>query len=1118
MLSCMILLACLPETNGAQTIPIPDHGLWPRPEIIPAPVVTTGAGQPVLSLAGIWKIRTQPPPEYWSTGTDISAWTDVEVPGQADMLGIPIRRDQEYAYARLITIPEDYSGKRIFLRFEGVTGNAKAWINGHFLKEHHGGFNIWNCDVTDYVTPGKEALLTVGIVDPGNDRTSSGFNNGGIIRDVKLMAVAPDHLVRFNIETDLDEDYMDATMKVWIGAGFHQADEMEVELTLTDPQGIKVPLEESTITLSRKVPEVIMPFNVRSPMKWDAEHPRLYTLSASIMESGQIMQTIRKKIGFREVEIKGVRMFINGMEVKLRGGGRFDSDPVYGRYLSPEQALREVRMLKSANLNHVRPSCYPATQEYLDACDSIGLYVQAENAVTFDYDNSNDTALTAIYMSQMAEMVETDRSHPSIIIWELANETPYGINIAKTHRYARAEDPTRPVIFSWSQSVPEGEEWPYEIFSYHYPDWDTDLGTPGVAVFNSPALRPLPQGMPVLHDEFAHGSCYYPSSLKRDPGIRNFWGESIKLFWERMFTTEGCLGGAQWAVIDENASLDRAFEWGPIDLWRRPRAEYWLMKKAYSPVRIQDKPLENPGKGNILTLPVRNWHDHTNLDEIRIKWSAGTDSGMMAGPGIAPHDEGVLEFAARNWQDGEVLSLEFYHPRGMLIDNYNLAISPAVRTFPGPEGPAPELEKDSDRITVSGKDFEIVFNRSDGLIEHGKYKEVVLLKGGPYFHLTGGEPVGDWQLETLSAGLEGNEAVVMINGSNDPVEVLFEVRIDGKGLITTRYTLEEFGVQPPSPRRRPWNDQDAGGFEEVGIYYILTENTDRLSWHRNGLWSVYPDDHIGRNKGVAHRNGNGEPKRFGEPYTRAWSQDERDFNVFGRYDVGGRGTNDFRSMKEYIYQAEAITASDGARIRVESDGTQAVRLEVVPDYRSYIDNSDERIRYSGQWNPSEDSMVNYGDRELWSTSEGDFAEFSFEGTGFCWIGSKNRGAGTADIYIDGDLAAEGVNLSSRRPEPGSILFSKDDLETGRHTVKIVARPAFFGMRSQTGEDNRTAGIPLDAIQVVDGEIGGEVKMVLNDHWNYTKLGLGNYMKDPILINPGHQAVFHLRMVTDPDTQ
>ncbi|MCV9387338.1 glycoside hydrolase family 2 TIM barrel-domain containing protein [Reichenbachiella ulvae] len=1100
----LFFMSCDSNLSSSDSEKIPDHGLWSRPEIVPIPTKTGQVEKPVLRLGGSWLINTNPGENYWADQGNTEDWKEVIVPSSIEKQGFNIRRGEEYAYKKSIIIPKDYASKRVILRFEGVTGTAKAWINGNFLKEHYGGFNVWTCDITDFVIPGQEAVLTVGVVDEERELSTTSFNHGGIVRSVKLMAVPKNHITRFNVETDLDDSYEDALLKVWTKVAFSQGEKVRIKPTLIDPSGKIVPLQQNDISLDKKQPEKITVFNVKAPIKWDAEHPNLYTLRLELIENNEVAQVLTKKVGFREITIEGKKMLVNGQEVKLRGAGRFDSDPDFGKYLSDKKAWEEVRMLKEANLNFVRPSCYPATNAYLDACDSLGLYVQVENSVTFTRGTQKDTAYTALYMDQMAEMIEEVRSHPSIIIYELANETYYGVNITKTYEYAKAEDPTRPVIFSWSQSVPEGVDWPYDIYSYHYPDWDTDLGSAGVAVFNSDEVRPLPTGMPVLHDEFAHGSSYYQQSLARDPGMRNFWGESIKVFWERMFTTEGCLGGAMWAIIDENAYGSWAFEWGAIDLWRRTRPEYWHMKKAYSPVRIGVKEFEHPGNENSLILPMKNWFDHTNLNELDVSWKVGEATGQMKGPDIMPHSDGEFEIPYEDWKENDQLELSFTDSYGRLIDRYLLKIAGSEVSFPAPSGPAPSLQNNPNEIIVSGEGFEIVFDKNNGLIKSGTYNGQLILKGGPYFQLTGGK-MGKWVLKDIAAKEEGNEVVVSISGTNEPVEISFELRIDGAGLITTNYELLAFGVEAPTPRKKPWDDQDAGGFQEVGVSYLLTANINELEWDRNGLWTCYPEDHIGRNRGTAKRTSDGKHKIFGEEPERPWSQDERDFSVFGQYDIGGRGTNDFKSMKESINYASALDANGGVGVRIESDGTEAVRLAVQEDESSIL--TIENMTFHGDWTMTPDSVSYFGFPELMCTREGDGFTFSFEGSGFAWIGTNDRSLSAADIYIDGKLVEDDLIFYSRGKSPNSIFYSKEGLKEGSHTVKIVAQKRTSG-RGQRDE----VKVPVGAIKILDGATRGDVLMIVNDQWNYTKMGLGNYMKLPIYIEPGYKNQVQMRLI------
>jgi hypothetical protein len=926
--------------------------VWPRPVIVPVPATVTGVAKPVISLSGTWKISASLPDDVSSNTVDPSAWAEVVVPGQANRQGV--NPGNRYAYKTKFSVPADFAGQRVLLQFEGVTGSAIVWVNGTVAGRHHGGFTVWDCDITQFVTPGTDAWLTVAVTEP-TAQTSTNTYNGGIIRDVKLLALPPTHLTRFNVQTDLDHNYENATLQVWTALAAPATTSAQVVLTLTNPTGQSVPLNLSQISLPPDQPEVITAIPVASPLKWDAEHPNLYTLQASLVIDGHTVETLSKSIGFRQVEVSGGQLLVNGHSVKLRGAGQFDSDALLGRTLPPVEAVADVQLYKAANFNFVRPACYPASQAFLDACDRYGLYVEGECPVTFASTAAADAQLTPIFLSQAAEMVEHDRSHPSIILWNLANETGYGSNIRAEHDYIKAEDPSRPIIFSWSHRVPANEPLPYDIYSYHYPDYQDDLGRPGVAVFNGQLNREIPL-MPVLADEFAHPPTYNSEELMRDPNVHNFWGQSIQRFWTKMFTTDGSIGGGVWAGIDDPIdSSGRVYGWGLLDVWRRPKPEYWLAKKAYSPVRVADQPLSNPGSDHPLVIPVKNWYDQTNLDEITVAWKVGIQSGTQAGPNVPPHTDGALTLPARVWQSGDILNLQFFTRDGLLIDAYNLPIDPPPVVLPGPQGPPPKIFEDQSQILLTGRDFTVTFNKSAGLLTSATYKGETLIKGGPYLNVLGAS-LGPWSPKSIAAHVDGNETVVDIAGSYDPAQVRFQVRVDGHGLITTTYTLDQFPITAPATAVRPWNQTNAGGFEEVGLSFVLTGNIDRLSWSRQGQWSVYPDDHIGRTLGTARRHGPGANGQAGVAPIWSWAQDEKDFNHYGADDPGGRGSNDFRSMKENIYYASAIASPSLARVRVESRATDAVRLQVAD---SSAPASNVWLFINNQWNYRNLGLGNY---------------------------------------------------------------------------------------------------------------------------------------------------------------
>ncbi len=930
-----LLMVTLSGLLGAAVIP--ENKIWPRPVIVPRPAATLGVKQAVVSLNGAWKVNPAPPAEFWNNSVDPASWPDIQIPSHVVPQNIVVPRGREYGFKKRITIPADFAGKRILLQFDGVSGQAKAWINGVFLRDHFGAFTTWNCDITEHVSPGKEAWVAVAATDATEGLSS--YNSGGILRSVRLLALPQDYLTRLNIETDLDKSYRDAVLKVWVAMSFNQGKSAQVSLTLKDAAGKSVPLKPASIDLTRDKPETIVEIPVASPVKWDAEHPNLYTLEASVVAGGAAQQKVAKMVGFREVERVGKLLLVNGKEVKLRGVCRKDIYPLTGRSVPLDVQDMDVRLFRAGNINYVRTSHYPTNQEFLDACDRYGMYVESENSISMARGPASGNAdLTKHYLSQLAEMMEKDRSHPSVIIWSLANESNWGNNVLESAKYARAEDTSRPLKFSWSHLVPpELQAFVQDIYSFHYPSTRRDLAAGG-PVFGG-NLEPNrergtdPTNYPVLHDEYAHVPVYLTEDMRRDPGINNFWGHSIKMFWERMFPTEGALGGAIWGSVDNSsiAPEDRLVvsrnDWGVIDGWRREKPEYWLTKKAYSPIRVDDGALPNPGKGE-LQIPIRNWFDHTNLKEISVQWTVGRESGKLSGPSVEPHTLGLLRLPPRVWKDGDVVNLKFFRMGDILVDEYNLPVNPAPpAAVPAPRGPAPAVEERADSIAVKGTTFELVFNRQTGLITSGSYKGTKIIESGPSLNLVG-QKLGDWALKSIGAATEGSEAVVNIAGGYATVEVKFQVRIDGQGLITTRYTL---GTLPPLTRRLvdEGYNKDVGGYWELGVAYVLTNEVDRLAWRRKGLWSAYPEDHIGRNVGIAAREGKGHSQKYGEKPAWPWSEDEREFILFTRNDPGGRGTKDFRSTKEYIYSASAILRGSEIRLQAVSDGKDAVRMEVL---------------------------------------------------------------------------------------------------------------------------------------------------------------------------------------------
>jgi hypothetical protein len=905
----------------ASADPVPQNPFHALPTLEPVPSSVYGLRDFVVSLDGTWTESRDPQDGYWKEKVEPKGWTDVTVPVpvQLRINREDSRATKPYAYRRTFTVPLGFAGKRVILRFEGVSNDARVWVNGSFVRGHWGTYMAWSCDITNFVTPGGGALIAVGVDDRAIGLAQF-VRPGGITRSVRIFAVPSEHLTRFHVETTFDSQYRDATLSVRLKMAFAGGGGAGVKLRLTGGEGTVVPLAPETVYLSPGAPETVARIPVSSPLRWDAEHPNLYTLDATVVDAkGYPLETLSRRVGFREVKVVGNRMLVNGAEVKLRG--------IWGN--------SDVAGLKEINVNSSRQKY--VTESFLDDADRLGLYVLDEVPVDFaKYGPESDPQCAEQWLSLISDEMERDGSHPSVVIWGLGNESFHGANVLKTFHFAQFEDHQRPEIFSWANRVPTSEELPYSIYSVHYPnlnDPHLNLGDYNVALWHSPSLvrdrNPRPV-MPVLQDEYAH-VILNDALIIRDPNVRNFWGESIYRYWEKIFVTPGALGGDQFGM---GLRLGRGnLPGGP---------EYFLLKEAYSPVRVDNRPLPNPGAGRALPVAVKDWYDHTNLSELRVLWSAGGDHGELRGPSVEAHGSGTLTLPARSWRGGDEVHLKFVESSGHVANEFDLVVEAPIPSLPRPRGPAPRLEETDAEIIVTGPDFRVVFDKYRGLMKEASVGGANAIIDGPFLTLSGsGLAYGEWWCDALSAHSERDEVVVDIKGNYAVIAASFRVRIDGRGLITTRYTIDHVPGKPPPPTFSPWNATSVGGYSDVGISYMLPGNVDRLSWARHALWSAYPSDHIGRPAGIALREPSAAP---GAP----WSRLE---------DPAGAGSNDWRAMKENIVTASAWAEGAGAAVTALSDGSNSVRLLVDPGYRALKPGI--RMLVDNDWNYEDFGLGNY---------------------------------------------------------------------------------------------------------------------------------------------------------------
>ncbi|MBP2327449.1 beta-galactosidase [Kibdelosporangium banguiense] len=480
----------------------PPHAfLRPYPDI--ASAVRRDERSPyTMSLDGKWRIAMadnpkQVPAGFYGDGYDTSAWREVSVPHtlQTDGLDHPIFRNiateiqpdnppkvpqdvnPTAAYARDFDLPAGWTQRETFLRFEGVTSGYFVWVNGKYIGYDQGGYTPAEFDIAPALRPGRNRIAVQ------VHRWSAGayledfdqWRYSGIFRSVTLHSSPATFIRDVTLRTDLDATYTDATLTAAVELGHKPGGttgKHRVEASLRDAAGQQVATatgeadHNGTTTLT---------LPVRNPAKWTDETPNLYTVVFTLTApDGTVTHITSETTGFREIEIRDKQLLVNGKRVLFKGVNRAETDPEHGRHVPRAAQERDVALMKQLNVNAVRTSHYPSDPYFYELADKQGLWIDDEIDIeTHNHENcnswcqANDPAWRDAFFDRMIGMVERDKNHPSIFLWDTGNEAGLG-----AHHYALAEwldanEPTRPIYHQ--SNNPDGDAPFADVWGPRYP-------------------------------------------------------------------------------------------------------------------------------------------------------------------------------------------------------------------------------------------------------------------------------------------------------------------------------------------------------------------------------------------------------------------------------------------------------------------------------------------------------------------------------------------------------------------------------------------------------------------------------------------------------------------------
>lgn len=456
---------------------------WQNPEVVqrnrlPMTATFTTGGLD-MSLNGSWKFNWYEDLESRDTGFykpeyDDEDWDTIPVPGLWELNGYgdPIYVNIGYAwrghynnkppypamehnyaghYRRTFSLGEEWDGKDIFLHIGSATSNVRVWVNGKEVGYSEDSKLEARFDITDYVKKGENliALEIFRWCDGTYLEDQDFFRFTGIARDVYVFSREKKRLEDIRVTASasgIASLYTEVTRGV-----------TEVSYSITDPYGKEVASSVVSVDAANKtergLPFVETSIEVPSVLQWTAETPWLYTLNVSSFDRKGMTESTSINIGFRDVEIKGGQLLVNGKPVLIKGVNRHEMNPYKGYTVSEADMIQDILIMKQLNINAVRTCHYPDDPLWYSLCDKYGLYVVAEanieshgmgyGAKTLAKVKSYESA----HLERIRRAVQRDFNHPSVIIWSLGNEAGDGPNFTKGYRMVKDMDPSRPVHY-----------------------------------------------------------------------------------------------------------------------------------------------------------------------------------------------------------------------------------------------------------------------------------------------------------------------------------------------------------------------------------------------------------------------------------------------------------------------------------------------------------------------------------------------------------------------------------------------------------------------------------------------------------------------------------------------
>ena len=586
----------------------------------------------VLSLNGDWKFhytadRSKGRPgkdDFYADNADVSGWDNIRVPLNWEMAGydVPVYNNVGYpfhnnppfikafddnfdknpvgSYRRNFTLPENWKdGRRVFIHFDGACSAIVVWVNGQYAGYSQGANTDAEFDVTNYVRKGENNVSvrvyrwSDGSYLEGQDM----WHLAGIHRDVYLVSTPRTFVFDHYITSSLDaaSKYTEGSLNVALTVNNPMYDKVtkNLEVELLDANDKLVASQNVQAAMTAK--DSHKTFNVKMEglkglTPWSSENPYLYTVVVRQKQGDKEEMVFSTKYGFRSVEQRGNLIYVNGERVFFKGVNTQDIHPLLGHAIDTETMLKDVVLMKQANVNTVRTSHYPRQPRMYAMFDYYGLYCMDEADVECHNNQSlSDTpSWENAYVDRTERMVLRDRNHPSVVFWSLGNESGGGCNFQATYDCVKRLLPGRDNFVHY-EGYNHGEKYS-DFGSDMYPKVET-------VIKQSSGLH----GKPYFICEYAHAMGQAVGNLQE--------------YWNVIEKSTGIVGGCIWDWVDQGIYDTRRIKEHKPLIDSKTGLHYYTSGYDYTRMNRGDNGFQGDFMSNGIITPGREWT--AKLEEVK---------------------------------------------------------------------------------------------------------------------------------------------------------------------------------------------------------------------------------------------------------------------------------------------------------------------------------------------------------------------------------------------------------------------------------------------------------------------------------------------------------------------